>query len=147
MNQSRRSFLGQSGQIAAAGMAGILAAGCAESAQQGAAPSEAEPAPGTPEPETPAAETPEPMMVAACGLACTACPLMKAEKCKGCAAKAEMAKSKGMEPCPVFQCAAMKKIDYCGTGCMKFAECEKLIGRPYAQSFMDMMKTRMADSA
>jgi len=136
MNQSRRTFLGRGGQIAAAGMAGVLAAGCAESAQKEAAPSEKKP-----EPETPTA------MVAACGLACTACPLVKAEKCKGCAAKAEMAKSKGMEPCPVFACAAMKKIDYCGTGCMKFAECEKLIGHPYAQSFMDMMKTRMGDSA
>ena len=76
-----------------------------------------------------------------------ACPLMKAEKCKGCAAKAEMAKMKEMKPCAVFECAAMKKIDYCGTGCEKFAECKKLIGHPYAQSFMDMMKDRMGDSA
>ena len=73
--------------------------------------------------------------------------MMKAEKCKGCAAKAEMAKMKEMEPCPVFACAAMKEIDYCGTGCAKFAECQKLIGHPYAQSFMDMMKSRMDDSA
>ena len=72
--------------------------------------------------------------------------MMKAEKCKGCAAKAEMAKTKGMKPCPVFECAAMKNIDYCGTGCAKFAECEKLIGHPYAQSYMDMMKSRMDDS-
>jgi len=72
---------------------------------------------------------------------------MKAGKCKGCAAKAEMAKMKEMKPCPVFECAAMKKIDYCGTGCEKFAECAKLIGHPYAQSFMDMMKNRMGDSA
>ena len=144
MNQSRRSFLGQGGQIAAAGMAGILAAGCAESAQEGPAPGgQGDAAPTAKEPET---ETPEPM-VAPCGLACTACPLMKAGKCKGCAAKAEMAKSKGMEPCPVFQCAAMKKIDYCGTGCKKFAECQKLVGHPYAQSFMDMMKSRMGESA
>jgi len=86
-------------------------------------------------------------MVAACGLSCMACPMMKAKKCKGCAAKAEMAKMKEMKPCPVFECAAMKKIDYCGTGCEKFAECGKLIGHPYAQSFMDMMKSRMGDSA
>jgi hypothetical protein len=117
-------------------MAGVLAAGCAESAQKEAAPSEEKP-----EPEAPK------VMVAACGLSCTACALMHAGKCKGCAAKAEMAKTKGMEPCPVFACAAMKNIDYCGTGCKKFAECEKLVGHPYAQSYLDMVKTRLGDSA
>jgi len=51
------------------------------------------------------------------------------------------------KPCPVLKCAAMKGIDYCGTGCKKFAECDKLVGHPYAQTFMDMMKKRMGDSA
>jgi len=140
MNHSRRRFLGRGGQLAATGMLGVLATGCTQSPPESA---KASPAPSReePEPETPKA------MVAACGLSCMACPMMKAEKCKGCAAKAEMAKMKEMEPCPVFECAAMKKIDYCGTGCEKFAECEKLIGHPYAQSFMDMMKSRMSDSA
>jgi len=140
MNRSRRRFLGRGGQLAATGMLGGLATGCTpssqESEQESPAPSEKQP-----EPETPTA------MVAACGLSCAARPMMKARKCKGCAAKAEMAKMKGMKPCPVFECAAMKKIDYCGTGCEKFAECAKLVGHPYAQSFMDMMKSRIGDSA
>ena len=144
MNRSRRGFLGKGGQFAATGMLGLWATGCTqsplESAEESAGVSLA-PSEKPPEPETPKA------MVAACGLSCMACPMMKAEKCKGCAAKAEMAKMKEMEPCPVFECAAMKEIDYCGTGCKKFAECAKLIGHPYAQSYMDMMKTRMDDSA
>jgi len=40
----------------------------------------------------------------------------------------------------------MKGIDYCGTGCGKFTECDKMIGHPYAQTFMDMMKKRMGES-
>ena len=139
MNQSRRKFLSKGGQATAAGMLGLLAGGCQETANN-------EPASNgqaaSDEPEKPQA------MVAACGLSCMACPLMKAGKCKGCAsgkeASAEMLEKK---PCPVLQCAAKKGIDYCGTGCAKFAECEKLIGHPYAQSFMDMMKTRMDASA
>ena len=136
MNHSRRSFLGRGGQLAATGMLGALATGCTQAPQ-------ASPAPSQKEPDT---ESPK-AMVAACGLSCMACPMMKAEKCKGCAAKAEMAKMKEMKVCPVFECAAMKKIDYCGTGCKMFAECKKLIGHPYAQSFMDIMKNRMGDSA
>jgi len=140
MNHSRRKFLGRGGQLAATGVLGVLATGCTPSPQGNA---EESPAPSktTPEPETPDA------MVAPCGLSCMACPMMNSGKCKGCAAKAEMAKMKEMEPCPVFKCATMKKIDYCGTGCKKFAECEKLIGHPYAQSYMDMMKSRIGDSA
>ena len=133
MNHSRRRFLGRGGQLAATGMLGALTTGCTQSPQESPAPSKKEP-----EPETPKA------MVAACGLSCMACPMMKAEKCKGCAsgkeASAELLKKK---PCPVLKCAAMKKIDYCGTGCTMFTECKKLIGKPYAQSFMDMMKKRM----
>ncbi|MFW6161153.1 MAG: DUF3795 domain-containing protein [Planctomycetota bacterium] len=85
------------------------------------------------------------MMVGACGLSCDACPLKKAGKCKGCASgKEASAKMLKMKPCPVLQCAAKKGIDYCGTGCKKYADCKKLIGRPYAQSFMDTMKKRMS---
>lgn len=147
MDHSRRAFLSKGGQIAATGMVGVLIPGCAQSAQESAqqppAPSlETAPSQETPEPETPKA------MVAACGLSCMACPLMKAGACKGCASgKEATAEMLEMKPCPVLQCAAKKEIDYCGTGCEKFAECEKLIGHPYAQSFMDMMKKRMGASA
>jgi len=141
MNHSRRSFLSKGGQIAVTGMAGVLISGCAESADDGAQENPAA-SPETPEPETPNA------MVAACGLSCMACPLMKAGTCKGCASGTEATPEMlEMKPCPVLQCAAMKKIDYCGTGCAKFAECTKLVGHPYAQSFMDKMKSRMDDSA
>jgi hypothetical protein len=90
-----------------------------------------------------AAEEEEPM-IAACGLACSTCPLKKAGKCKGCAsgkgASAEMLK---MKPCPVLQCAAKKQIDYCGTGCKMFPDCKKLVGRPYAESFLQKVKQRL----
>ena len=82
-------------------------------------------------------------MVAACGLSCNACPLMDAGKCKGCAtgtgASPEMLK---MKACPVLQCAAKKKIEYCGTGCKMFTKCKKLVGRPYAESFLAMIEKR-----
>jgi len=110
MNKSRRGFLAAG---ASAVGAGVLAASTSAHAQEKKA------------------------MVAACGLACSACPLMKAGKCKGCSsgkdASAEMLK---MKPCPVLVCAAKKKIDYCGTGCKMFTKCKKLIGRPYAESFL-----------
>ena len=87
-----------------------------------------------------AAETPAPGPVGACGICCGACPLMKAGKCKGCGpGTAAMAKG-----CPVWKCANMKGIDYCGTGCKKFTACKKLVGKPYAKSFLDMMAKRMA---
>jgi len=83
-------------------------------------------------------------MVAACGLACSACPVMTAGKCKGCSsgkdASAEMLK---MKPCPVLVCAAKKKIDYCGTGCKMFTKCKKLVGRPYAPSFLAKIDKRL----
>ena len=83
-------------------------------------------------------------MVGACGLACTACPLMKAGKCKGCASgKDATAKMLEMKPCPVLQCAAKKKIAYCGTDCKKFTECAKVIGHPYDKTFMENMAKRM----
>ena len=126
-------------------MAGVLISGCAQSADESA---QENPAPSqeTPELEKPA-EAPN-AMVAACGLSCMACPLMKAGTCKGCASGTEATPEMlEMKPCPVLKCAAMKKIDYCGTGCAKFTECTKLVGHPYAQSFMDMMKNRMGDSA
>jgi len=121
MREDRRDFLRRSGRAAVvAGAAGLLGAKTATAAE----------------------ETP---MVAACGIACNTCPLMKAGKCKGCApgnaASAEMVK---MKNCPVLSCANMKKIAYCGTGCMKFAECGKLVGRPYDKAFLDKIKTKLA---
>ena len=140
MNDSRRKFLSKGGQVTAAGMLGLFAGGCTGSAKEKDPEKKEKPASKEPEKQV--------AMVGACGLSCMACPLMKAGKCKGCAsgteASAEMVDKK---PCPVLKCAAMKKIDYCGTGCKKFAECDKLIGHPYAQAFMDMMKKRMGASA
>ena len=46
------------------------------------------------------------------------------------------------KPCPVLKCAAMKKIDYCGN-CKMFMECKKIVGRPYAETFIEGMKKRM----
>jgi len=121
MSVSRREFLSKGAPAAATGAIALAATG-----------------------EAVAAEKKPSAMVGACGLSCMACPLMKAKKCKGCAsgkeASAEMVK---MKPCPVLKCAAKKKIDYCGTGCKMFTQCKKLIGKPYAQSFMDMIKKRM----
>jgi len=91
-----------------------------------------------------AATAQEKPMIAACGLACSTCPLMAAGKCKGCStgkdASEELLKKK---PCPVLHCAAMKKIDYCGTGCKMFPTCKKLIGKPYAESFLAMIQKRL----
>ena len=121
MDQSRRKFLTKGGQVAGAGVLGVLAAGSAAEAKEGVDP-----------------------MVAACGLSCMACPLMKAKKCKGCATgKTATPELLAKKPCPVLKCAAMKKIDYCGTGCKMFTQCKKMIGKPYAQSFMDMLKKRL----
>ncbi|MCD6393292.1 MAG: hypothetical protein J7M40_07265 [Planctomycetes bacterium] len=83
-------------------------------------------------------------MVGACGLSCSACSLMKAGKCKGCGpANVVSAEMISMKNCPVLNCASMKKIAYCGTDCMKFTECGKLIGRPYDKSFMEKIKGRL----
>lgn len=115
--ESRRSFLSKT--TAGAAIAGLAAAGCANA-----------------EPKACAIT-----MVGACGLSCQVCPLMKAEKCKGCGSgTSDMAAKKS---CPVIKCAAMKKIDYCGTGCASYTKCTKLIGKPYAQEFMDGIKTRL----
>ncbi len=82
-------------------------------------------------------------MIAACGLACTACPAMIAGKCKGCAtgksASEELLKAR---PCPVLQCAAMKKIDYCGQ-CKMFTKCEKLVGQPYDKAFIEKLDKKI----
>jgi len=86
----------------------------------------------------------EPKGVAACGLCCGTCPLMKAGKCKGCGAgNAVSAEKVRMKNCPVLTCANMKQIAYCGTDCMMFPQCGKLIGRPYDKGFMDGIKTRL----
>lgn len=117
MDKSRRRFLTAGASVVGAG---ILAA------------------------STPARAQEKKAMVAACGLACSTCPLMKAGKCKGCASgKEASAELLRMKPCPVLKCAAMKKIDYCGTGCKMFTDCKKLIGRPYAESFLAEIKKRL----
>jgi hypothetical protein len=82
-------------------------------------------------------------MIAACGLACTACPAMIGGKCKGCAtgktATEEMLK---MKPCAVLKCAAMKKIDYCGS-CKMFTQCAKLVGQPYDKAFIEKLDKKL----
>ena len=114
MSASRRDFLRNGGGAATAGAVAVLSGHRAVAAE-----GEAEAKP----------------MVAACGLACSACPLLKAGKCKGCGP----AKAK----CPVFSCAKMKGIAHCGTECGKFTECGKLIGRPYSKEFMERIKSRL----
>lgn len=47
------------------------------------------------------------------------------------------------KPCPVLKCAAMKKIDYCGTSCKMFTKCPKLVGHPYAESYLAMVAKRL----
>jgi len=129
MEHSRRDFLVAGASAVAAGVVGGSMAGCKKEAS------------------APPASAPAQAMIGACGLACSACPLMKAKKCSGCAsgteASAEMLQKK---PCPVLQCAAKKKIAYCGTDCKMFTQCSKLIGKPYDKSFMDMMSKRMGTS-
>ena len=129
MDETRRKLLAKAGVV----VAGVVAIG---SERAGA---EDKP------PKKPAEEKCKPV-IAACGLACNTCPLMKAKKCKGCSsgkdATPELLK---MKPCPVLKCAAMKKIDYCGTGCKMFTKCNKLIGRPYAKSFMAKIAKRVED--
>jgi len=118
MDKSRRHFLTKGAAVVGVG---VVAACAPESSAQ-----------------KPAA------MVAACGISCTACPLMKAGKCKGCAtgtgASPEMLKKK---TCPVLQCAAKKKIEYCGTGCKMFTKCKKLIGQPYAKAYLEKIEKKL----
>ena len=128
MSQSRRSFLGKGGKLAATGALSVLAVGCSQPTDADAAEECAKPS------------------AAPCGLSCAVCPMMKAGKCKGCAAKAKMAKDKGMKACAIVECVTMKKIDHCGTGCKMFTKCKKLVGHPYAQSYMDMMDKKLGDS-
>jgi hypothetical protein len=84
-------------------------------------------------------------VVGACGLSCTACPLMKENKCKGCApankASEEMVK---MKNCPVLTCANMKKIDFCGTGCKGFTKCAKMIDHPYSKNYLEKIAGKLA---
>jgi len=124
MDASRRDFLKCGRGAVAAGTLAVLAT-------QGVVAAE-----GKPEAD---------LLVGACGIGCSACPLLKAGKCKGCGpantASAETAAAK--MKCPVFSCAKMKGIAYCGTDCMKFTECGKLIGRPYSTDFMTRIKGRM----
>ena len=63
---------------------------------------------------------------------------------KGCASgKAASAAMIEKKDCKVLKCAAMKKVDYCGD-CKMFTKCKKIIGRPYAQMFVDMQAKPMA---
>jgi hypothetical protein len=74
------------------------------------------------------------MTVGPCGLCCDACPLMAAGKCKGC---------NPQKKCPVVECACMKKIAYCGKSCKMFADCGKLVGRPYDKAFLAKIKSKL----
>jgi predicted ArsR family transcriptional regulator len=69
---------------------------------------------------------------------------MKAGTCKGCGpgnkVAAEVVAKKN---CPVLNCASMKKIGFCGTECAMFAKCGKLVGRPYAQEFLDRIAAKL----
>lgn len=82
---------------------------------------------------------------APCGLNCKACALMAAGKCPGCApgtqASKEMIEKKN---CPVLTCANMKGFDHCGAECKGFTMCDKIVGRPYAQSYIDKIKKKLA---
>lgn len=115
MPVSRRDFLAKGAGMAAAATAGALAAGC-EKATTASKPA---------------------VKVAACGLACDVCPLMKAGKCKGCGpAKDVAAAMVEKKNCPVLTCANKKGIEYCGTDCAKFTQCAKMIDRPYSEACM-----------
>lgn len=126
MKESRRNFMRTSTGIAvAAGTLGMLTS-CEDKSV-----------------ESRASKAPK-AIVGACGLSCSACPLMKEEKCKGCGPANEVsAEMVSMKNCPVLNCASVKKIAHCGTDCMKFTDCEKLIGRPYDRSFLEKIKGRL----
>ncbi|HUT24399.1 MAG TPA: twin-arginine translocation signal domain-containing protein, partial [Sumerlaeia bacterium] len=86
MDASRRGFLKKG-----VGLAGAIAAatGLAVAQETEAAKPE----------EKPEAK----MMVGACGMSCSACPLMEAKKCKGCAPGTKAsAKMVEMKKCPVL---------------------------------------------
>lgn len=127
MKESRRNFIGKSTAAAiAVGGLGMLSS-CKE------------------KPDNSTSNNKPEVVVGACGMSCSACPLMKAGKCKGCgpgnAVSAEMV---SMKNCPVLNCASKKKIEYCGTDCPKFAECGKLVGHPYHEDFMAKIKAKLS---
>jgi len=126
MKESRRNFIGKSTTAAIAiGGLGMLSSCDKKTDEQ-------------------QSSKPE-MVVGACGISCSVCPLMKAGKCKGCGpanvVSAEMVSKKN---CPVLNCASMKKIAYCGTDCQKFSECGKLVGHPYHEDFMGKIKAKLS---
>ena len=126
MSASRRDFMMKgSTAVVVGGVTALLGAGSAGAAE---------------------AEAGTAGMIGACGIGCSACPLMKAGKCKGCGpangVSEKMAAMKSKK-CPVFKCARMKGIAYCGTDCKKFTECGKLIGKPYSKEFMAKIKGRL----
>ena len=127
-NETRRGMLAKAG-VAAVGAVGALATANALGKEE--APK--------------AAAKKKRKCIGACGLACSTCPLMKAKKCKGCASGKDATPALlKMKPCVVLKCAAMKKIDYCGTGCKMFTKCKKLIGKPYDKTFIAMIAKKMA---
>ena len=126
MKESRRNFMRAGAGIAV--VAGTL--GTITSCKEKAVESSTSTAPKT--------------TVGACGLSCNACPLIKEKKCTGCGPANEVSPEMvSMKNCPVLSCASMKKIAHCGTDCMKFTDCEKLIGRPYDRSFLQKIKGRL----
>ena len=128
MDRNRRELLKRG--VVAAGAAAVGAVGASRAnAAEAEEPKEADSAQKT--------------VVGACGLSCSACPLMAAKKCKGCASgKKATPQMLEKKKCPVLACASMKQIEYCGSGCKGFTKCEKLIGRPYAKSFLEKIEKR-----
>ena len=121
MGVTRREFMAQGAGIAAAATVGALTAGCVRKASEKA-----------------------PAVIAACGLACDACPVMKAGKCKGCGPAPSISTQVVAEKnCPVLTCASKKNVPHCGTGCEMYAKCSKMIGKPYSESFMAMIAKRL----
>ena len=133
MTRSRRKFLAGGASAMAAGVAGMSLVGCkkdegtTEAGKQGG----------------------QQLMVAACGLCCSACPAMKAGKCKGCATGKTVSKEKlEKTKCPILKCIGMKdpKIEFCGD-CKMYTKCKKLTDKVFNQQFIDTLSTKMGESA
>ena len=127
MKNSRRNFIGKSTVAAVAvGILGMLSSCDKKTGDQQSSRNEPE------------------IVVGACGISCSVCPLMKAGKCKGCGpGNVVSAEKVSMKNCPVLNCASMKKIAFCGIDCQKFSECGKLVGHPYHKDFMEKIKAKL----
>jgi len=95
------------------------------------------------------------MIIGACGITCELCPLLANGKCEmgGCLSgtdekapeKLEKLKAVGIKPCPLFECAVQKKVDYC-LRCPEFP-CELHYRHsPYCVELFDYMKDYSAES-